>query len=51
MLISVAQRTAKPIASSNFNNLWQLNDPIYRSDQPNAAGFRELKYQNVKSII
>lgn len=50
-MISIGQEKAIPISSANFSNLWQLNDSIYRSDQPNEAGFRELKYRNVKSIL
>jgi tyrosine-protein phosphatase SIW14 len=42
---------SKKIESSRFKRLYQMNDSIYRSEQPNKKGFKELEAMGVKSVI
>ncbi len=42
---------AKKISLVNFHNLYQVNDSIYRSEQPSRKGVNELKTIGVKTII
>ncbi|NRD20368.1 tyrosine-protein phosphatase [Winogradskyella eckloniae] len=41
----------KEIDSNFFDNLYQINDSIYRSEQPNKQGFKELESSGVKTIV
>ena len=41
----------RKIESKHFKNLFQINDSIYRSEQPSKKGFRELEALGVKTII
>ncbi len=42
---------AKKISSVNFNNLYQVNGSIYRSEQPSKKGMNELGNIGIKTII
>ncbi len=39
------------VESKYFNNLYSINDFIYRSEQPSKKGFKELEASGVKTII
>ncbi|MEO9892951.1 dual specificity protein phosphatase family protein [Aurantibacter sp.] len=39
------------IASDNFHNFYRLNDSLYRSEQPNKKGMKELEAMGIKSIL
>lgn len=39
------------IQSSHFKRLYQLNDSVYRSEQPGKKGFKELENLGVKTSI
>lgn len=39
------------INSVNFNNLYKINDNLYRSEQPKRQGMRELEKLGVKTIL
>ncbi len=42
---------AQSVKSSNFDNLFTLNDSIYRSEQPDSLGFIEIADCKIKSIL
>lgn len=47
-----AQNTPlKKIASKHFSNLYQVNDVLYRSEQPSKKGFKDLELMGVKTIL
>lgn len=50
-ILVVGQQEIEKISSSNFKNLYKLNDSIYRSEQPSRKGFRELEAMGVRSIL
>ena len=39
------------IESKYFNNLYSINDSIFRSEQPSKSGFKELETSGIKTII
>ncbi len=39
------------IESQNFKNLYRISDDVYRSEQPNKKGFRELESFGIKTVI
>ena len=39
------------IESKNFKRLYQLNDSLYRAEQPNKKGFTELEALGIKTVI
>ncbi len=39
------------IESKYFKNLYKVSDSLYRSEQPNKRGFRELEKAGVKTVI
>ncbi len=41
----------KKIESKRFKRLYQLNDSVYRSEQPSKKGFEELKELGIKTAI
>ncbi len=41
----------KKIDSGKFKRLYQLNDSIYRSEQPSKKGFKDLETMGVKTSI
>jgi protein tyrosine/serine phosphatase len=43
--------TLKKVASKHFNNLFKINDVLYRSEQPNKKGFKEIELIGVKTIL
>lgn len=45
------EKSAVEIESKYFNNLYSINDSIYRSEQPSKSGFKELETSGVKTII
>lgn len=42
---------AKKVDSTGLNNLYKLNDSIYRSEQPDSIAFANLKKIGIKSIL
>jgi len=42
---------AEPVAMDGVPNLFQVNDSLYRSAQPNAEGMRRLKERGVVTIV
>lgn len=42
---------SKKFESRDFNNLFQINDSLYRSDQPSKKAFKELEDYGFKTII
>lgn len=49
--IHAQQEEYKKVDSKHFKNLYQLNDSLYRSEQPGKKGFKELEAMGVKSIL
>lgn len=45
------EQNFRKIESKHFKNLFQINDSLYRSEQPNRKGFKELEASGVKTII
>ena len=41
----------KKIESRHFKRLYQLNDSLFRSEQPNKKGFAALEEMGIKTII
>jgi len=39
------------VATNHFKNLYKLNDALYRSEQPNKKGFKEIELIGVKTIL
>jgi len=51
---AVAQRPtawAAPVPSKNLKNFYRLDDKVYRSAQPDKAGFAELEALGIKHIL
>lgn len=42
---------ARPIASDNLRNFYQLDDRVYRSGQPDRKGFEELQRRGILTIL
>ncbi len=42
---------AEKINSDNFQNLYKVNDQLYRSEQPTKLGMKELEQLGVKTIL
>lgn len=51
--ISFSQEKEKHniVESKYFNNLYSINDSIYRSEQPSKKGFKTLEEAGVKTIL
>ena len=49
--LSVTNEDFKEIKSNHFRNLYQINESIYRSEQPSRKGFKELEKLGIKSVI
>nr|WP_299344590.1 dual specificity protein phosphatase family protein [Allomuricauda sp.] len=49
--IVAQQQDVRQIESRYFKNLFQINDSIFRSEQPSKKGFRELEAMGIKTII
>ena len=45
------QNWAQKVTGSPFNNLYKVNDDIYRSEQPDNAGFNFLQQKYIVSIL
>ncbi|SHG29253.1 phosphatase domain-containing putative toxin [Chryseobacterium vrystaatense] len=45
------QKWAKKVTGSPFDNLYKVNDDIYRSEQPDSDGYNYLQQKNVASIL
>lgn len=45
------EQSFKKIDSEYFKNLYQLNESVYRSEQPSKKGFRELEAAGVKTVF
>ncbi len=45
------EKATQDITSKYFTNLHQLNDSVYRSEQPNVKGFQSLEEQGIKTVI
>ncbi|MBP8792526.1 MAG: dual specificity protein phosphatase family protein [Lutibacter sp.] len=43
--------TLQKVTSKHFNNLYQINDVLYRSEQPSKKGFKEVELIGVKTIL
>jgi protein tyrosine/serine phosphatase len=41
----------KKVASKHFNNLYKINDVLYRSEQPSKKGFKQIELIGVKTIL
>ncbi|MCX6235307.1 MAG: dual specificity protein phosphatase family protein [Bacteroidetes bacterium] len=42
---------AKKVTNWSFDNLYQLNNDVYRSEQPDNSGFRVIAQMGIKSIL
>ncbi len=42
---------AAPISSSNVENLYKVDDGVYRCGQPNTSAFKELEGMGVKEVL
>lgn len=42
---------AQPVPSKSLKNLYKLDDKLYRSAQPDKAGFRELEALGIKNVL
>lgn len=42
---------AQPITMGGVNNLYKVDDNLYRSEQPNAQGFKSLEAFGVKTVV
>lgn len=49
--IMAQQASLENVESKYFKNLYQLNDSIYRSEQPSRKGFQELEQKGFKTIL
>ena len=50
--LGLAQESAaKKMALKGFKRLYQLNDSVFRSDQPSKKGFQLLEAEGVKTIL
>ncbi|WP_158850159.1 dual specificity protein phosphatase family protein [Algibacter sp. L1A34] len=45
------EETLKKIESKHFKNLYEINDVLYRSEQPSKKGFKEMELMGVKTIL
>lgn len=43
LMVAAQQESLEKVESKYFKNLYQLNDSIYRSEQPSRKGFQELE--------
>ena len=41
----------KKVYSTHFNNLYKVNDALYRSEQPSKKGFKEIEKIGVKTVL
>ena len=39
------------VESKHFKNLYQINDVLYRAEQPSKKGFKEMEAKGVKTIL
>lgn len=42
---------AQKIQAKNFNNLYQVDSNVYRSEQPTRNGMHEIETLNIKSVL
>lgn len=49
--LSAQTQDFQKVESKYFKNLYQVNDSLYRSEQPNRRGIKELEAAGIKSII
>ena len=42
---------ARPVQSEHLKNFYKLDDKVYRSAQPNAKGFKELKTLGIRNVL
>lgn len=45
------QNWAEKITDTSFNNLYKVSDDVYRSEQPNKAGFDFFQQNNIASVL
>ncbi len=51
LALSAQEQKFQKITSGNFENLYRLNDSLYRSEQPSKKGFKDLEALDVKTVI
>ncbi|WP_172279442.1 tyrosine-protein phosphatase [Chryseobacterium sp. LAM-KRS1] len=55
--LSVTSKTSRPqtwaqkVSGSPFDNLYKVNNDVYRSEQPDNAGFNFLEQKHIASIL
>ena len=49
--VNAQQVDFEKVESKHFKRLYKLNDSLYRSEQPNKKGFRQLEELGIKSVI
>lgn len=42
---------ARPVASASLKNWYQLNEDVYRSEQPTRRGFVEIRNRGIRTIV
>jgi tyrosine-protein phosphatase SIW14 len=42
---------ARPVASGSLENWYQLNEDVYRSEQPTRQGFVEIRERGVRTVV
>ncbi|WP_223606284.1 tyrosine-protein phosphatase [Chryseobacterium sp. OSA05B] len=45
------QKWAKKVSGTPFDNLYKVNDDVYRSEQPDTDGYNYFQQNNVASIL
>ena len=45
------QAWARRVPSATFNNLYKVDDDVYRSEQPTRKGFEEIRDKGIKAVI
>ncbi len=45
------ERWARPVASASLENWYQLNEDVYRSEQPTRQGFVEIRDRGIRTIV
>ncbi|GAA3510130.1 dual specificity protein phosphatase family protein [Aquimarina addita] len=51
MKSNAQEKEYQKIESRYFNNLYQISDSIYRSEQPSRRGFTELEEKGFKTVL
>lgn len=49
--VQAQEQEFRKIESDHFDNLYQVSDSLYRSEQPSKKGFRELEALGIKTVI